>query len=268
MAPWNKIFNKNFIKKNNAYFQSLTSSNDVFFALVTVINASKISYINESYILHRTATKTQISANRDSYNFYLAVKHLLDNIDIDKLDNKSIHVQIAKLIIIVSYSEFRRCKDINRNELTYSAFKSILKEEYDKIVNYFSDKLLLNLYLSNYDEFVRYISNYEVQIDYHIDELKQVLSGYKCIILWGNGKRGNAFQNVCKKNNIILYGIVDSANTNISEKSEYGFRILDLDSGIKKADCIVACNNMVYSYVKNNVSNANVICLQDYCPQF
>ena len=51
---WNRLYNHNFIKKNNLAFQSLGCANDTFFSCIATVQAHKITYTEKRYVHYRT----------------------------------------------------------------------------------------------------------------------------------------------------------------------------------------------------------------------
>ncbi len=76
--PWDKLFNKKFIKNLGIEYQNLKSSEDLFFIASAVISAKKIFFLNKILINHRIGLITSVSNNREKSwdNFYYALKKL------------------------------------------------------------------------------------------------------------------------------------------------------------------------------------------------
>jgi len=76
--PWDKLFNKKFIKNLGLEYQNLKSSEDLFFIASAVISAKKIFFLNKILINHRIGLNTSVSNTRENSwdNFYYALKKL------------------------------------------------------------------------------------------------------------------------------------------------------------------------------------------------
>ena len=61
--PWDKVFSRSFLKKNEIRFQEISNSNDVFFFIKAMTNARKITYIDEEFYVYRTNVKTSVQKN-------------------------------------------------------------------------------------------------------------------------------------------------------------------------------------------------------------
>lgn len=83
-APWNKLYNHEFIKAHNLMFQEIAKCNDVYFGFTTLYFAERIALLNKCLISYRTGTKTNTQATTykspcDIYYALLAVhEHLKD----------------------------------------------------------------------------------------------------------------------------------------------------------------------------------------------
>ena len=76
--PWDKLFNKKYIKNLGIEYQNLKSSEDLFFIASAVIAAKKITFLNKILINHRVGLKSSVSNTREKSwdNFYYALKKL------------------------------------------------------------------------------------------------------------------------------------------------------------------------------------------------
>lgn len=63
-TPWNKVINRKFIIENQIYFMPLTTTNDITFATLSAIYASKIAYIPETYYYYRIGQANTITQKK------------------------------------------------------------------------------------------------------------------------------------------------------------------------------------------------------------
>lgn len=77
-APWNKMFKRSFIQKNNLWFQNTRSANDMFFVLLSLSLADKIVINAKELITYRINNKNSLQATQDKdfYAFYEATYKL------------------------------------------------------------------------------------------------------------------------------------------------------------------------------------------------
>lgn len=77
-APWNKIFKRDFIIRNNIRFQSNRSANDVYFVFMALSIASRIVVNQKELVKYRVnnSNSLQSTQDKDVYAFYDALRKL------------------------------------------------------------------------------------------------------------------------------------------------------------------------------------------------
>ena len=129
-VPWNKIYNRKFIKKYNIKFQNITNSNDVFFSQIVLALSNKISYINKPFVHYRYSTGNQISTNRNKmpYEIAKALQHLYDRLRKENVYEtyKKAFMQYAVHAVNNRYKfAHRDCKEEFGNFMLNSGLRSI-----------------------------------------------------------------------------------------------------------------------------------------------
>ncbi|MBR3913271.1 MAG: glycosyltransferase family 2 protein [Alphaproteobacteria bacterium] len=77
---WDKLYNREFIKKHNLYFPNLKNSEDFFFVFLSLVLAEKITIMQDIFVTHRMNNPTQLSATRNKYPLcYIEGAYLLHN---------------------------------------------------------------------------------------------------------------------------------------------------------------------------------------------
>ncbi len=102
------------------------------------------------------------------------------------------------------------------------------------------------------------------QIEMHQDEILAILEKYEKIYLWGNGKRGMAFQQFCKKYAIHLCGVCDIINEAIGSVTSLGVAIVSTEEVKNSNGVIVASNQIIYDMLKKMDISAYVVNLQQH----
>lgn len=76
--PWDKIYKKSYIDSLDIAFQSLRTTNDLFFVCVAVIMAKRIDYIDDILVHQRRSVITSLSVTREKSwdNFFKALVKL------------------------------------------------------------------------------------------------------------------------------------------------------------------------------------------------
>ena len=99
-AAWTKLYSREFVIKNNLYFQGLHTCNDIGMEFSALSLANKISIIDKVFVHYRYQSNTQVSSARGKtainiiYAYYYIKQHLIDNKLhnlLDVLNNKIKH---------------------------------------------------------------------------------------------------------------------------------------------------------------------------------
>lgn len=155
VAPWNKMYRKEFIEQYQLSYQNLRSSEDVFFGVMAVLLAKKIVLVGSSgpLVLYRTGRKTQLSAQGVPMQVYMAFEKIHD-----AMVKWNIWEKYFESFFYFFYygmmGQYNRCKDEEANRQTYDmiaqeglqrlGFFEIAKDRfkdkslYDKLWNYTS----------------------------------------------------------------------------------------------------------------------------------
>lgn len=269
-APWNKLCKKDFLVDNNIYFQSLPSSNDVFFSCMAALKAKKIVYskCGRALVSYRENLESQISARRDPVNLLRAVKligEILSKAGQYEYNSKKILCFLLKNSIY----ELQHCKDHEKNKEYYEKLTEYIRShsEGGKFTDGYYKYCIDNIRTKPYEsKWFMLVDDYDAQLESAAEKLYTILAGYNEIILWGMGKRGVAFQRFCQKYSVPIRGAADQRNQNVGEKTELGYDILGTDDVFHIADLIVASNHDVYEALAADGKGIQIIDLSEYCP--
>ena len=268
-APW-KLFRRDFILANGIRFQTLPSSNDVYFSCMTAILAKRICYTkcDRPLIFYRQNVKNQISANRNPGNLLEAVEWLA--VDLKRRGLYGAYSnKIAYFLCEHAVYELGASRNEEQCRRFYYDLRDFMAECRDRTalqnpkLLYFVD----NLFKQEYDTgWFRLMGDYRAQLEMERNTILESLQGYKRIVLWGRGKRGKAFQDFCRTHGIELAGIADRNNRDAGSTTEYGFKVTDKVQALENADVIVASNREIYDFLQAECGGTQCIDLSRYCP--
>lgn len=269
-APW-KLFRRAFVQENGIRFQTLPSSNDVYFSCMAAILARRICYTKcgSPLVFYRQNVDGQISSNRNPGNLLKAVKWLMEDLINRGMDVNSIKRKIAVFLYDHAVYELKVSRDEEQSRKFYDDLKYFTTEHEDEMLlfnyqyKYFRDSFLKQEYDSGW---FLLVGDYRMQLERHAGGLVEELNGYQKIVLWGMGKRGEAFQYFCRMKNIDLIGIADRSNRNVGGYTEYGFKIVDKNCALTMGDMIVASNREIYWSLIDEHKGMRCIDLSRYCP--
>lgn len=269
MVPWNKLCRRQFLLEHNIYFQSLSSSNDVFFSCMCMICAKKMCVLeNVDWIYHRVGTEGQISANRNPVNLYKAMLLFLEVAPRHYSGGKLWSWGGALLIFGMLY-EISRSRDEARSKELYLSVRNFFKEHpvsFEKwILRAYKNNILQLDYESRWYEGEQ---DFLWQIRSFAGEIKSLTAGYHDIFVWGRGKRGDAFQQFCKEEGIALSGVVDIKDSDIGETTNFGNQIFATQEILENASgLIVASNKGIYEYLRGK-TGCYLMDLEEFCPMW
>ena len=250
-AAWDKLCRTQFLKEKKIYFQSLSSSNDVFFSCRVMINAEKRCCIEEEpLIYYRIKNSSQISANRNPLNLYRAMQ-LLDKVEQGDKKNVLLKQWISALLLRNGRWELEQC----RNEDYKKQYCVLLKDYLIKSAVSFQNKVL-EVYAEKFknesceSQCLVVWTDFLGQLRLTAEKLKIEINGEEQLFLWGLGYRGKIFQQFCKEQDITLCGVADIKNLNVGEKTSYGNEIVNTEYVLASNGLIIACNETIYEYLR------------------
>ncbi len=269
-APW-KLLRREFVQENGIRFQTLSSSNDVYFSCMAAIFARRICYTNcdSPLVFYRQNVDGQISANRNPGNLLKAVEWLMEDLVHRGINVNSIKIKIAVFLYDHAAYELRASRNGEQSRKFYDDLRRFAVEHKEEMLfshsqfRYFQDNLLKQEFDSGW---FLLIGDYRAQLERRAEDLIEELNRYQKIVLWGMGKRGEAFQYFCRMKMIELAGIADRSNRNVGGVTEYGFKIVDKNCALVIGDVIVASNREIYCSLLAAHKGIQCIDLSCYCP--
>lgn len=275
-SPCNKLYRKEFIIKNKLEFQTLSSSNDVYFVMMALLLAERVMVLNDRRVMVYARdhfTPTRISFDRDPMCVYLAMEKVLI-----ELINRGILFKLYEYYYLRLYfvliSGLRMAKSEEKKEYFYNFLK---REGIEKIRN------LGNEYYYKLDENIRemiehfekneYSSKWyekESTLPYFLKKnamsVIQLCENYKDIVIWGAGINGRHLLRFINDHKIIVKDIVDK-DVNKQGRIIEGYKIkLPEEISYQDNSLILVSTREAYSYVIEKFSQRNIkiIFIRDY----
>lgn len=164
-----------------------------------------------------------------------------------------------------------------------SCERELEKKHYYDLIRKFlrSNKIDLTFEMKDANDIFRYFCEneyeskwFEIRGQYYIQlkrneiELLDCLNKYSKIIIWGNGARGNALQEIFRENKMDSIFVVDIKNENIGKKTFYGYEIVYTQQVNGLGNVIIATNKSIYRYLKNKYIQDKMLLidLEKFCP--
>lgn len=270
--PWTKLCKKSFLIENSILFQSIPACNDVYWSCFVQIKAKKVCFIEDrQFVSYRACNPRQISANKSVLCIYYAMAEVLKKVVEDQMED-DILKSVILLFIWLEVGEIRRAKKNNEARHCHFLTRKILVEYVKDIVyqSEFYNGLLYSFMLPDFIEKRFPISmSFLEQLNLSREKIMMSLHNATHIVLWGNGKRGEAFQQFCNNYGIELMGVTDIKNECIGLITPYGNRIISTKIALFQADLIIASNLSIFQELKRKIDdevNCLIFNLQEYCP--
>ena len=269
-AVWNKMYRTTFLKDNNIIFQSLSSLEDCIHSILSIMLARKIVLCKGGEPIlysYRTSHIDHISANKDPFNLIYAMQALFS---IREIKPGSIeYTQVIYYFLTHCIAELRACKDINKRINFYNAVKSLCKTIINRTNVGAEGKKYYDFFISLEYETLWFESklDYYNQISMHTNILTNLFNQYTYLVVWGIGKRGQAFKRWWQTRSTIELFFTDSNAKKLTDNKNVE-KILTPDETLNMPSCIIASNHLVYDYLISNYPKIHhrVVDLEIFCP--
>lgn len=266
-SPCNRMFRRSFLEANQLEFQNLASSNDVYFAQMSLFCAQRIICLDDRRVMVYARDHSEperISNRRDPiYSFY-AMERLCS-----ELKERNMLPQYAAYLYFKLPEFFRYVLSVEKNEEYKKGFYDFLHEEgilacikygkeyYEQIDAY--DKYLLESFQNNSYEsrwFEHPDTYFQCQLkkngDVICEFIKTRISEHKKMILWGVGINGKILLDYLSERSVRIFGITDCDKTKQGTSVD-GYEIADPDVYVQEADYILVTSKEVYQAVNDIV---------------
>lgn len=257
-APWNKLYRREFIIKENLCFSNVKAGNDIMFGDAVIIKADRIVYMGEEcepLLSYRVNHGNQITGKTNILfmDLYRALVELGEFI----FNDKEAVVYRKAFINYFSYSIgllFRRL-DASNKMVFFEYFNRNWKKDFhasgwSKDDFYSSEDIFCfqNVFSQNCVEDIIYgLLTYRFQNEFW-DKLRSLGSR---AVLWGVGSFADSFVRKCDEKHYCLSGIVDKNRKDsklgkykISTPEEYDF---------SKIDVIVVYSSLFFDDIVNDI---------------
>lgn len=223
IAPYGRMYRKEFIQKNNLYFQDIKSSNDVYFSLMSVILSEKsVHTCQNMYLYHvrKHDSAFRISNNRNPFNNYLAYSLVIKELKVRNIWEK-MKGDVKEQFFLNFFYEVQTC-----NKNLAKEYISFLKTRGLKYLDFSDDcpheknnniykEILKNIFFEKCEnEWYRKKPWFYFQIRALEDEISILFSkfedkGKKCAV-WGAGQYGEIFAEFCRMKKCRCEGFIDN----------------------------------------------------------
>ncbi len=279
-APWNKMYRKDFIFFNQLEFQTLSSSNDVYFGNMALLLAEKVIMLEDRRVMVYVRDHyepTRISYNRDPMCAYLAMEKLGKELVIRGLFNDLFQYYYFRLFetLRAALAKTKRQEDAKQfynflQKEGISNFAGISAECYQRV-----DAYIYNLLekFRRTDFSTGWYNQEHASGFYLYKNTDKIISLFhffkesgKKVAWWGAGVRGGACLNFLQQHGLQVSAVVDK-NENKSGKMISGYVIKKPEEVLATVQVVMVCTLAVYEEVLVELEGMDieVINIEDYC---
>lgn len=222
-TPWNKLYRKSFIVSNYLSFQTLSSSNDVFFVEMAIFLAEKIIMLNDRRVMvyARDHYETsRISNDRDPMCAYRAVEKIGN-----ELMERKLFDMFSEYYYLLLFAVFRNAIVSTKREehrirfyefLGQGGLKTLLdidRKCFEKADNYIKN-LLMQFEKQEYSaQWYHKTTMLPFYLDKYGENVKKLFQRFEKkgiqSVLWGAGAKGKEFLEFLQTHNLKVTVVVD-----------------------------------------------------------
>ncbi len=264
-SPCNKLFRREFIKKNKIEFQSLPSSNDVFFVEMAFVYAERMRFLDDERVMVYARdhdVSTRISFSRDPFCTFEVARKLLKELFVRGGTDDMLRYAYLKMFFGL-IDGLKKCKDEEKRKSFYSMLNT---EGIDNLIEIntwiIGNDEILDLYLkfkeSEYES--RWFDEFNI-LDYKFEKMDpsffDKLIGNNTVI-WGIGNYGMALLRYFNKRNLKVESVVDRDANKIG-KIIGGYIVGDAyEYDYANTNIIIVSSNKVYRDALQYLEKYNV----------
>ena len=270
-SPWNKLYKRSFIISNKLEFQTLSSSNDVYFVQMALLLAEKIIELNDRRVMVYARDHdepSRISYDRDPMCTYQAMLKIGQELIAREIFSKFFQYYYCRLFYALKdsinktkksenaklYYEFLQKEGINNlASLSYDCYTKIDRYIYVLLENFKRLDFSTGWY-NNESKFDVYLYKNAHKV---ISLLRSYEKNHVTVAIWGMGRNGRKFLNFLQNNNLRVNEVVDKDKNKCGEVVS-GYKIGKPDEVIERIQVVVVCSFKIYSDVINELQGKKV----------
>lgn len=270
-GPWNKLYRRKFIEKEQLEFQDLPSCNDVYFVNMALLLADRVIFADDNRVMvyvRQHNTPSRISYSRDPMNAYWADKRIVEAlIEKEKMEEIYQHLYYRIFCHLVE-----TLKNIKNPEMAKSFYFFLQKEgvaelrdlggEYYQRLEQEERNKLEKFEKQDFEsEWYKEEGEFLAYLEDKAEVIRQLFEMWKKerkkVGLWGVGRNGKAFLNFCRQQDIWIDAIMD-VDRNMWGKSIHGFSaVCDPESTFRNVQIIILTSGNIVDEISEKVQEEN-----------
>lgn len=269
LAPWNKLYRREFIISNELEFQSLPCSNDVYFVSMALMLAKRIHVLDDKRVMVYVRDHfepSRISYSRDPMCTYLALEKIATDLrNRGEMDNLYQHFYWSAYLNIryaIIRTKSKEQAEEFYNFMQKDGVKKLKKlgEEYYEMADEYVKK---GFRLFEEEPFESQWYKYENNLKIYLDKKKPLVKNLfdnlekkgMSIGIWGAGENGYVLLEFCMHHNLKVEMVIDK-NKEKQGKVLFGYRINSPEEGLEKIQAVIISSQFIYEDVKKDVEKS------------
>lgn len=269
LAPYSRVYNKEFLTKNGLCFQQLKSSNDVYLSVMSALLAEKIAHTKEYISLvhvRKHGSKFRISNNRNPFDNYLAYQYLKSEmqrrgiwdvyariVQEKFLSNTMYEISTCNRNLGEKYYEFLKTKGFEEMMLYETSYSKQLSPEYQDLIYFLKrEKFEVGKHykIKTFHYLIRKNEKKLLELFFWMEK------NNKKYIIWGAGENGGILLEFCRKYHLKCEGAADN-DKNKQGSILHGFQIYSPEEILNNISCIVICNQYYFNEIYDQILQIN-----------
>ena len=253
VVPWNKIFRKTFVEKNNLWFQDLRNTNDLYFVVVALLLAAKIVHVRtmDPLVHYRIETRNQISSDRDPFCAYEAYCEVVKKMQ-ECEETRNYKELISHKFKGSVFHSLKHCKNQDRQKEFYNFLGSEEIQRFLDSLEMKESKYFLDWAFFEKIRMLPYETKWfetegpmDLLLERNRDKIEQLLREYKDkkVYIWGAGNYGIKIARFCNRiQGGSISWFIDMDSSKHGQAVE-GLKVLPLESLCGEEDGLIIASN-------------------------
>ena len=269
LAPWNKLYRREFIISNKLEFQSLSCANDVYFVSMALMLAKRIHVLDDKRVMVYVRDHfepSRISYSRDPMCTYLALEKIATDLgNRGEWDNLyqhfywSAYLNIRYAIIRTKSKEQAEEFYIFMQKDGVKKLKKLGEEYYEMTDEYVKKGFRLFEEEPFESQWYKYENNLKIFLNKKSLLVKNLFDNLEkkgmSIGIWGAGENGYVLLEFCKRHNLKVKMVIDK-NKEKQGKVLFGYRINSPEESLGKIQAVIISSQFIYEDVKRDVEKS------------
>ncbi len=265
-SPCNKLYKKSFILSNKLEFQTLSSSNDVYFVSMALLLAPKIIMLEDRRVMLYARdhdTLTRISYDRDPMCTYLAMKKVWEELAKRELCERLGDYYYCALFYYLRLA-ILKSKSIEKAKYFYSFLQKNGIDDIDRIYGEKHNDKIIEKLINNFKQLDFESNWYDIEniLNYYLykngEKIFSIFQSYmnqnKQIAIWGVGENGKSLLRFLYIHNLKNVEVID-IDKNKQGNLVDGFVIRNPEDILQKIHVVIASSYDIYREIVVECTN-------------